>query len=464
MSRLHAVLVPPRVGLPLGLLLFTVYAPLSDDLEREVFNAEFIALVHSLDMHIPTIFMGDFNGSVAPHQDYDAGGKLVCPLLAELLGPAAPLFDLQRTVSPEVKAWTFVAPRKATYPSSRCDLMLGNRAALGLVQSVEVLEDIREASGHSPVILHLHLNSLAINWKQPRKQLPALLRKTSSELKQSGKWLEILEEWQGQPIVQKLVLIMQEAATSPFTKSTMQTLSSVLEAAMQALVQLAGGWQQRPSKPRMAFDTADLRQMRATLKKLCGLEARLRKLTGTGTWPYALTREVMQLQRKGVISHSSNHMELQSEVKDAIRSRQSSITLEVKRMQQERAKRWLAKIPTLWSESPGVLFRWLEGGSSAWGTTPVMSEGKQCTSLKEVDQATQQYWVTRVWQKNSGIVEEVQWEQFLSSSFASFVCVASGGIDSRKSKENLGSNEGRLCTRGTRNTHWAVEVNVKCLV
>ena len=60
-----------------------------------------------LDMQIPALFMGDFNGTVAPDRDYPSGEGSVCPLLTRLLGPGGPLRDFQLVVSPESFAYTF---------------------------------------------------------------------------------------------------------------------------------------------------------------------------------------------------------------------------------------------------------------------------------------------------------------------------------------------------------------------
>ena len=88
--RVHAVSVPCRRGLPRGLLLVSVYAPLpSQEVERRRFNAAFTAFTHELDLQRPTFLLGDFNGTL--------GGRTPCPLLAHLLGPGGAWVDLQGT-------------------------------------------------------------------------------------------------------------------------------------------------------------------------------------------------------------------------------------------------------------------------------------------------------------------------------------------------------------------------------
>lgn len=67
MRRLTAVQLPPRAGLPRGLLLISLYAPLrTQPLDRERFVLAMLELTHSLDMQIPTLLLGDFNGFLLP--------------------------------------------------------------------------------------------------------------------------------------------------------------------------------------------------------------------------------------------------------------------------------------------------------------------------------------------------------------------------------------------------------------
>ena len=65
-GRLHGVLLPPRPALPLGLRVYSVYAPLSRDPGREAFNEVFLDFAVGLDMQFPTLLLGDFNGTVEP--------------------------------------------------------------------------------------------------------------------------------------------------------------------------------------------------------------------------------------------------------------------------------------------------------------------------------------------------------------------------------------------------------------
>ncbi len=99
MRRLAAVQLPPRPGLPRGLLLLSLYAPLSTQaVDRERFALAMVELTYTLDMQVPTLLLGDFNGTLCPARDTASGVHYnhlpVCPLLTALLGPGAlgPMF------------------------------------------------------------------------------------------------------------------------------------------------------------------------------------------------------------------------------------------------------------------------------------------------------------------------------------------------------------------------------------
>ena len=169
MARIHGVAVPPHPGLPRGIHLFSMYAPLQDDAQRIGFNAEFLEMISSLDMQVPTIFLGDFNGTISPERDYNSGTGLVCPLLSRLLGPGGPLLDLQLVVSPAAFEFTFRRARLDTTSYSCCDLALWNRAVLGLVSRVYVEPGVMDG-GHCPIVVELRDHSAwAMCWRRPRR-------------------------------------------------------------------------------------------------------------------------------------------------------------------------------------------------------------------------------------------------------------------------------------------------------
>ena len=139
MARVHAILIPPLPGLPRGVRLFSIYAPLQRDTIRDEFNSAFPDMVFGLDMQVPTLIMGDFNGTIAPQRDYQhTQNPVVCPLLARLLGPGGPFLDLLEVLSPEEHAWTFKVTHGNLDYASRLDLILWNRAAVPIVGRVFV--------------------------------------------------------------------------------------------------------------------------------------------------------------------------------------------------------------------------------------------------------------------------------------------------------------------------------------
>ena len=62
--------------MPRGLRVFSVYALLQRDPVRDIFTRLFLDMVAALDMQIPTLMMGDFNGTISPDRDYHAGEAL----------------------------------------------------------------------------------------------------------------------------------------------------------------------------------------------------------------------------------------------------------------------------------------------------------------------------------------------------------------------------------------------------
>ena len=142
-------------------------------------------LISSLDLQIPTLLLGDFNGSVYPDQDFSSGEGSVCRLLTRLVGPGGPFLDLQLVVSPELRAYTFCTLRGSALSRSRCDLALGNRAVLGLISKVYVESGILDG-GHSPVVVELRDTSpWTLQWTCPRPHLPPLLSPSCSDLNAS---------------------------------------------------------------------------------------------------------------------------------------------------------------------------------------------------------------------------------------------------------------------------------------
>ena len=87
-------------------------------------------------------------------------------------------------------------------------------------------------------------------------------------------------------------------------------------------------------------------------------------------------------------------------------------------MGRERLKRERGKIAKLWDERPGVIYRWLQADTPAWGSAPILlADGQQCLTVDAVDAAVQAFWVARVWRKNVETDEAAAWARFQESAF-----------------------------------------------
>lgn len=247
MGRVHAVRVPPRPGLPRGILLLTVYAPLqvrAQEAVREQFVSLMLEVTHGLDLQVPTFILGDFNGSVDPPRDFlsqSGSRRPVCPLLAHLLGPGAAWVDVCAAVQPQLE-WTYRhTDSSGQLAASRIDLILASHSAVPLVKSASVLTAVQDG-GHSPVLLDVHLvGPTMLEWHRPRPRLPPLLQLDYSTLCHSDDWQSLVQSWVQLPSVAPVL--------DPHSSHSLSSLSSALVAALQALVALAGGWDCRPPPP-----------------------------------------------------------------------------------------------------------------------------------------------------------------------------------------------------------------------
>ena len=112
-GRLHGLRLGPRPGLPHGLLLLSVYAPLQTRqqlVDRGKFEAALEEVSHQLDMQVPTLLLGDFKGSAVPGRDFQgetSARRPACPLLCHLLGPGGAWVDVHATLLSEPLPWTF---------------------------------------------------------------------------------------------------------------------------------------------------------------------------------------------------------------------------------------------------------------------------------------------------------------------------------------------------------------------
>jgi len=340
MSRVHAVQVPAREGLPLGLRVFSVYAPLHGNPILEMFRMAFLEMVSSLDLQIPTLLMGDFNGTISPERDYSSGLGHISPLLARLLGPAGAFLDLQLVVSPGEYAPTFRHRRGEETRTSRCDLVLGSHSVLPLVEKVFVESGACDG-GHSPVVVELRsARPWAISWLRPAPHLPALLLLPSSCLRESEPWAKLMEAWLASAPVQRL--LGKPSAT------TASQLSAILQASLEQLVSLSGGWIKRPSHRRPAYESDEARHVRATLRLLGHASALLhREWHVVGPFSCRLKLVVAKLQQKFAEIPAFSRCSLLNWVEAQIATHRSALSAAVRQMREERKRRWQACIPTL---------------------------------------------------------------------------------------------------------------------
>ena len=423
MSRLHAVQLPPRPGLPRGLLLLSVYAPLQvrqQKVERDKFTAALQEVTHALDMQVPTLLMGDFNGSVCPVRDFQgesAGRREACPLLAHLLGPGGAWVDVHVALLEDPLSWTFhLVDQEGKLSASRIDLILANHAALGLVSKAWVQTTLRDG-GHSPVGVDLNIaGPTTIIWQQPHPRPPPLLSLSCAELQQSTEWLSLLQLWEASSVTQE--------AISCDRPHSARSLSRALAASLQLLVEMAGGWVTRPVQRRAAYDSSASRQLRRRLIDLHVLEELTRPsmVLAMGCWPRRVERLSAKLRSQGLALPSGNLTELRNTVVAIMHATKAQLAQLGRDMRRARHTRWRDHLPSLWRDRPGVIHHWLQAPMAAWGTFPVLNEaGGQCLTAAAVDQAVQGYWVTQVLRQHAGVDEQERWDAFERSPFGSHV-------------------------------------------
>lgn len=418
-GRLHGIRLAPRPGLPRGLLLLSVYAPLQTRLqqvERRKFTEALLEVTHTLDLQVPTLLMGDFNGSAVPSRDFlgaTSGRRAACPLLTTLLGPGGAWVDAHTTFLTEPLPWTFqLLDREGQLSASRIDLLLGNHAAMTMVRKAWVLTDIRDG-GHSPVMVHLLLSGpVAINWQQPRARLPDLLYQTSKELRSSPIWSALLERWEQHSAVC--------AALDPGTIHSAAALSTAVMAALQHLVTLAGGWTTRQTERRKAYDSDEVRRLRRRLAELHHLEQLTRGVgeSSLGSWPRAWEQLCASLRRRGLVLPRTTAVALRAAVLQAARETREKVHQLNRTMRQQRHLRWHNALPQLWQTRPGVVYHWLQAPTSAWGCTPIVDDaGQQCLTVTAVDRAVQSFWVDQVLRQHQAVDGAARWRLFEASEF-----------------------------------------------
>ena len=421
-GRLHAVRLEKRADLPHGLLLLSVYAPLQvrdQQLAREQFVAGLLEVTHTLDMQVPTLLMGDFNGSADPASDFlstSGHRRMPCPLLSQLLGPGGAWVDVHRTLLGTVP-WTFRAVDKTkTLSASRIDLVLANHAVLSLVHSASVLESVQDG-GHCPALVSLSLRTpFVLQWCQPRPKLPELLTCTSVDLRCSTAWHMLVEQWQASPAMQAVLTHTSQGSGA--------ALSAAMVEALHSLVELAGGWGLRPPVRRSAYDSNQLRTARKVLADLLSLASELRKATSgsLGSWPRIVDLLLCRLGHKGCCFPQASAAVLLREVEQKVVEQRLLVHKLERAMRQERHTRWKRVLPELWRNRRGVVYHWLHNEGAPWGATPILGcDGLQCTTPAAVDTAVREFWVGSVLRRHVGLDDSVCWAAFQASQFAGHI-------------------------------------------
>ena len=296
MQRLHGICFPPRAGLPHGLRVFSVYAPIWQLImtpERKAilneFHDAFREFVATLDMRVPTLFCGDWNGTTEPEKDYsekpkDHRVRRCCPLLSSLLGPGGPLVDVV-AIFPSARTWTF----RGGQNWSRPDTILLSRSAVSLVAGFQVIEEISDG-GHCPSCLTLKAPALKLRWDPPKPQLPPGMEPNSTEFQAA------LEQWKLSAEVKNL------ERTAEATQPTGADMAAALKQALEKLVALCGGWQTRPARPRKAYETNEMRQIRLDIRLLKLAQGEYKKWPdGPSPRPWPLERRVRELASRGIV-------------------------------------------------------------------------------------------------------------------------------------------------------------------
>ena len=356
LRRLHGVRLPPRDGLPLGVLILSIYAPQPRSADRESFNSIFLSMVHALDMQVPTFLVGDFNGALQPADDYlsDSGARRSpCALLTDLLGPGRPWIDVHRALLSAPLPWTYRHVGPAGKPmASRIDLVLANPAAMRLVRAAAVQDDL-DCSGHFPVLVTLSLDPGRIEWRPPLPRPLPVLHEPSAALAASAEWMDLVERWLASPAVRAL---------QPSPAPSLDSFAAAVRSALQHLVTLAGGWTTRPRQRRLAYDSNPVRLKRATLDlllrvgKLC--RQALQNGSAPGPWPHYLLSVLDDLaSQEVVLPRSGSLAALQTAAaEDASRCRGELDRL-LRLMRADRSQRFRDALPRLWKEDLAVTKR-----------------------------------------------------------------------------------------------------------
>ena len=304
---------------------------------------------------------------------------------------------------------------------SRCDAVLASRSVIPLVQGMKVMSDVQDG-GHSPVVITLKPKLPRVEWYAPRPRVPDLLLTPAQELREDEKFQELLKQWKETEEVRKL------------TTTEGKELGDGFFRALERLIELAGGRQTQTRKPRLAYDSKKVRNLRQDLNVLQAAESAVRRegargkgSMGSGQFkigplPFVVEDRLRKLAARG-INVTGNDLELiGAEIVRLRKEKWEELKKELREMRLERSKRWRENLPRIWKQSPGRLFAFLKGERTAWGQVPLMgSDGKQLVSCESVDEAVKQFWVHGIWRKENPEEAEESWQKLLASEFGPFI-------------------------------------------
>ena len=140
-----------------------------------------------------------------------------------------------------------------------------------------------------------------------------------------------------------------------------------------------------------------------------------------GCWPRAWDLLLHKLSSLNIVLPQSTLSDLIPAAHAALTAQRALVARLQRELRQARHKRWLASLPTLWKERPGVIFHWLHSSGAPWGTTPILDErGAQCLTVAEVDGAVRRYWVDEVLRCHASVDGGRCWSTFFSR-FGQFI-------------------------------------------
>ena len=155
----------------------------------------------ALGLGIPTLFAGDWNGTVNPARDYGGEGVGGARVLdADEVAGTGWTVGGSGGCFPDAWEWTF----RWNEAMSRCDAVLACRAAIPLVAGLRVMIEVQDG-GHSPVVVSLVPRVSRIDWRTPRSQMPEMFYLPARELQKDEEFDKVANEWKGTAEFAKLV-------------------------------------------------------------------------------------------------------------------------------------------------------------------------------------------------------------------------------------------------------------------